>query len=153
MSELKSYLSSLQTDPSAPSVPTAIDAVDISVGSPITDKDLLQKSVDEIVVKISAFDKDDIVVKLKKLFLARLRNEYKIAEAIDVGVDKDKFHIDEAIKLLKDSKDGLSQLGTLLRLFEGESTSSVDSKIRVEHVDITERLSALGGGISLPSRN
>jgi len=81
------------------------------------------------------------------LFLERLRNEYKIAIAIDAGVDNNKFHIDEAIKLLKDSKDGLSQLGTLLRLFEGESTSSTESKVRVEHIDITDRLTQLEGAL------
>ena len=109
------------------------------------EEELLKKSVAQIMSKVSKFEKKDIVEKLEELFLVRLRNEYHIAEAIKLGVDSNKLSVNRAVELLKSSKDGLSNLGQLLRLFGGESTSSSEGVIRVEHVEIRDRLEQLRG--------
>lgn len=109
----------------------------------IVSPELLKEAVDKVVEKVSEFERLEIVGKLKELFLTRLRNEYYIAEMIKVGVDGDVFAADEAIKMLKDSKDNLDSLGKLLRLFEGESTSNTESSVTVNHVDVEERVSRL----------
>lgn len=108
----------------------------------------LSVAVKRISDKIESLSAKDITEQLKELLLIRLRNELYVAEAIKLGVDVDDIAVVDAVKLMSKSKDGLSQLGTLYRLFSGDSTSVSEANVRVEHADITERIEQL-----LQSRN
>lgn len=108
-------------------------------------KELLNKSIVEICAKIKDFEKGEIVDNLRSLLKVRLENEYVISEFIKAGLDHDFVKTPQAIEFLRGSKDGIGVLATTLRLFSGESTSTTESTVRVEHVDISDRIDQLRG--------
>jgi len=82
--------------------------------------------------KLEAFDKKELVEKVKEILAIRLKNEVMIADAIKEGVVKDMMSVESAAMLMNKNKDSVSDLVRVVQLLSGEDTGKYSIKLTVE---------------------